>query len=187
MEFQNLAVIVRELSEAAGKVSEQDAKEFAELIVRARRVLVAGAGRSGFVARGFANRLMHLGFAASFVGEPTTPPIGEGDLLIVSSGSGRTAGLVTMVDKAKQRKAMVATITISPDAPIGSVADAVLTLPGTTRLLTDADDDTGASSQPIGSLFEQLSWLACDALVMTLREMTGQTNDQLLARHANLE
>lgn len=43
-----------------------------ELIVKAKRIFVGGAGRSGFAARGFANRLMHLGYTVYFVGEPTT-------------------------------------------------------------------------------------------------------------------
>ena len=43
------------------------------------------------------------------------------------------------------------------------------------------------SIQPVGSMFEQLSWLTYDTVIMTLRDKTGQTNDDLIARHANLE
>ena len=47
----------------------------------ARRVFVTGAGRSGLVARAFANRLMHLGMSVHVVGEVTTPAIERGDAL----------------------------------------------------------------------------------------------------------
>ena len=40
-------------------------KKFANEIIKARHIFVAGAGRSGFVARGFANRLMHWGWKYS--------------------------------------------------------------------------------------------------------------------------
>ena len=43
------------------------------------------------------------------------------------------------------------------------------------------------SIQPVGSMFEQLSWLVYDTVIMTLRDKTGQTNEDLIGRHANLE
>lgn len=39
----------------------------------ARHVVVAGEGRSGFMAKAFAMRLMHLGVPVHVVGETTTP------------------------------------------------------------------------------------------------------------------
>lgn len=41
-------------------------EKFADAILKADRILVAGAGRSGFVARAFANRLMHMGLTVFF-------------------------------------------------------------------------------------------------------------------------
>lgn len=187
MEYKNLLDIISELQFYAKKVHNEDVEKFTNLILEAKHIFVAGAGRSGFAARGFANRLLHLGFDVHFVGEPTTPPIKEGDLLIIGSGSGTTSGLVTMAQKAKAQNAMIATITISPTKTIGSMADAVITLPGTTRLLDDGENEVNGSIQPIGSMFEQLSWLTYDAMIMTLKEKTKQSNDDLVKRHANLE
>lgn len=186
MEFKNLQDIIAELQSYAKEVQQEDVDSVVELILKANHVFVAGAGRSGFAARGFANRLLHLGFKVYFVGEPTTAPIHEGDLLIIGSGSGTTSGLVTMAQKAKAQKAMLATITIAPEKTIGSMADAVIVLPGTTRLLQGSQKPVG-SIQPVGSMFEQLSWLVYDGMVMSLKEKTNQTNDDLIARHANLE
>jgi len=41
--------------------------------------------------------------------------------------------------------------------------------------------------QPMGSLFEQLCWLAYDALVLILMPLLGQTGESMFERHANLE
>lgn len=186
MEFKHLNDILAELTDYAHEVREEEIDRAADLIVRAHHVFVAGAGRSGFIARGFANRLLHLGLAVSFVGEPTTPPIKKGDLLIIGSGSGTTSGLVVMAEKAKKAGAKLLTLTTAPEHTIGKMADAVITLPGTTRGADDKRKREG-SIQPVGSMFEQLCWLTYDAMVMTLMEKLGQSKDDLLARHANLE
>lgn len=53
-------------------------------------IFVYGAGRSGFVGKSFAMRLVQLGFKAYMVGESATPPMKKDDLFIVISGSGKT-------------------------------------------------------------------------------------------------
>ena len=77
MECTNLKNIILELQNAATQVDEEQVEKFADAIIAAKNIFVAGAGRSGFAARGFANRLLHLGFHVAFVGDPTTPPIKE--------------------------------------------------------------------------------------------------------------
>lgn len=187
MKYDNLQKVIAELARFSEKVSQEDADKVADLILKANRIFVAGAGRSGFCARGFANRLMHLGFDVAFVGEPTTPPIKAGDLLIVGSGSGTTGSLVKMAEKAKSQGAAIATVTIAPQNTIGSMADAIITLPGTTRQLVEGEVNDGGSIQPVGTMFEQLSWLVYDSLVLDLLAKTNQTFDDLLSRHGNME
>ena len=187
MEFKNLQDIIAELQSYAREVKQEDVDNVVDLIIKSERIFVAGAGRSGFAARGFANRLMHLGFNVNFVGEATTPPIKETDLLIVGSGSGTTAGLVAMVKKAKNQGAKIATITLAPEKTIGSMSEAKIVLPGTTRLLDEDKNKAVGSIQPVGSMFEQLSWLVYDGMVISLKEKTHQTNEDLIARHGNLE
>ena len=184
-EGKNLRKIINELAENAGFVEEEKLQEFSDLIIKAKRIFVCGAGRSGFIARGFANRLMQIGFPVCFVGEPTTPAIRGEDLLIVSSGSGGSASLVTMARKAKEIGAKVALVTIFPDSPIGKMADQVVPLPGETP-----KSDLACryhSFQPMGNLFEQMSWLTYDSVVMILMEKLGITGEEMFARHANLE
>lgn len=120
------------------------------------------------------------------LGSQQPPPIKEGDLLVIGSGSGTTSGLVVMAEKAKKQGADIVTVTINPENTIGSMAKVYIKLPGTTRLLGEKQNKEG-SIQPVGSMFEQLSWLTYDSVIMTLKARTGQSNEDLIARHGNLE
>lgn len=183
---KNLKLILDELQQAAALVSEEEVEKFAEAIVDAGKIFVAGAGRSGCAARAFSNRLMHLGFSVYYVGDVTAPAIRKGDLLIIGSESGTTAGLVAMAEKAKKQEADIITVTISPENTIGQMAKTYIKVPGNTRLLEE-EGKVRESFQPVGSMFEQLSWLIYDSIVVTLKEKTKQSNEDLIARHANLE
>jgi len=180
-----LSRIIAELTCNAEKVDQSQLEACCDLICKASRVFVAGAGRSGFASRAFTNRLMHLGFKVFFVGDTTTPSITGDDLLFIGSGSGATASLVNMAEKAKKIGSSIVTMTIFPNARIGVLADAVITVPGSTP---KSETASGATSfQPMGNLFEQLSWLIYDALIIMLMYRLGITAEEMFARHANLE
>ena len=178
--------VVGELADAAKEVNEEQIDLLVMDIMAAKRVFVAGAGRSGFVARAFSNRLMHLGFTVYFVGDTTTPSIQSNDLLIISSGSGTTKGLVTMAQTAQSKGASIATVTIFPDHTIGQMAKTAVCLPGTTNKFIDSGKEK-VKVQPMGNLFEQLSFLTYDTVTTKLKAITKQTEEQMSARHANLE
>src|SRR5215471_8046510 len=57
-------------------------------ILRARRIACYGVGREGLMMKALCMRLMHLGLDAHMVGDMTTPPLGDGDLLMLSAGPG---------------------------------------------------------------------------------------------------
>ncbi len=177
--------VIDELERNAQLVKEEELQAMADAILRAERVFVAGTGRTGFAARAFSNRLMQLGMTVYFVGEPTTPAIGMGDLLFVESGSGETASLVVMAKKARESGARVATVTIHPEASIGRLADRIICLPGATP--KSGLEDTCSSVQVMASSFEQLGWIVGDVLIHYLMERTGITGDEMYKRHANLE
>lgn len=181
----NLLSIIEELAQDAKQVDNDRLIAVEELIMNANRVFVVGAGRSGFAARAFSNRLMHLGFDSYFVGEPTTPSIRKGDLLIIGSGSGKTESLITMAKKAKNEHAKLATITIHPQNEIGSLSDAYIRIPGISS--RDVAMEKAPSIQPNGSSFEQLSWLVYDSIIVDLKKMTKQKQADIDYRHANME
>ena len=178
-----LEEILEELTENAKHISSSSLEKFANEIIKARHIFVAGAGRSGFVARGFANRLMHLGLEVFFVGEPTTPAIEKKDLLIISSGSGETDSLIVMANKAKEAGASVVTVTIHPEASIGKVCESCIVIPGATP--KSNLEDTSESAQPMGNAFEQMSWIVYDAVIMILMKKLGKTEEVLASAQDN--
>ncbi|MCP1102699.1 6-phospho-3-hexuloisomerase [Lachnospiraceae bacterium PAL113] len=184
-ESKVLIEIVEEIARYTRQIDELEMLKMVELIQNASKIFVVGAGRSGFCARAFSNRLMHLGKQTFFVGEPTTPSIGEGDLLIIGSGSGETESLKVMAEKAARIGADVATVTIFPEATIGKLAKAAICIPGGTP--KSERKDSVKSVQPMGNLFEQLSWIVYDGLIKMLMKEDNILEDEMFKRHANLE
>lgn len=74
-EFNNYRLILDELDHTLSHVDDTSYERFANDVVGADRIFVAGKGRSGFVANSFAMRLNQLGEHAYVVGESTTPSI----------------------------------------------------------------------------------------------------------------
>lgn len=180
-----LDLILSELQEGAKFINQNELESFADEIVSSERIYIAGAGRSGFVARGFSNRLMHLGKTVFFVGEPTTPAIQKNDLLVIISGSGETGSLCNMAKKAKGLDAKIATITIFPEATIGSLSTSIIKVPGATP--KSDFEGTIQTKQPMGNAFEQLTWLICDSITMILMTKLNKNEHDMYALHANLE
>ncbi len=137
---------------------------------------------------GFVTRLSQMKRRAVLVGQPTTPPIADGDLLLIASASGRTASLLQHARAARQQGAELLVITADANSPLADLADGVLVLPcPSPKIDVSASPATLVSAQPMGSLFEQSLLLTLDAIVMTLMDDAHLTCDDLFANHANLE
>ncbi|MET0450566.1 MAG: 6-phospho-3-hexuloisomerase [Mycobacterium sp.] len=182
----HLKTILGELTSNQRWIDDAQLDELADAILAANHVFLSGAGRSGVAIRGFANRLVHLGFSASMVGDVTSPHTSKGDLLIVGSGSGRTESLVALGKTAQASGVSVALVTMDADSILGRMADVVVVLPGASPKVRGEVRQV-ASVQPMGSAFEQITALTFDAVVLELMERTGQTSDDMFARHADLE
>jgi 6-phospho-3-hexuloisomerase len=172
-----LGFIRAEVTAALARIDPAGVQRFCDELLNARRVFIAGAGRSGLVGRMFAMRLMHLGRAAHVVGEATTPAIGKRDLLVALSGSGKTESVLTIAKLAKEQGAKVSAVSTSEKTPLARKAHSVLVVPGT----RPAD-----SRQLLHSIFDQTLLLTLDAVTMMLAERLKQSQDSLAARHANL-
>ncbi|MGM0240660.1 6-phospho-3-hexuloisomerase [Enterococcus sp. AZ103] len=182
----NVESILKELQQNLTAVDGQQLENFVQEIVKAKHIFIAGAGRSGLAIRAFANRMMQLGLNVSITGDYTTTSAHEGDLLVIGSGSGETESLVSMAKKAKKNGVNIALNTINPASTIAQMSTAIFVLPGASPKVEDADL-IGQSVQPMGSSFEQLSFLIYDAMIMRLMEILGETTDTMFPRHANLE
>ena len=67
-----LEAVLAELKEASTHVSTEQTDSLVEAILSAKKVFVAGAGRSGFMLKSFAMRMMHMGIDAYVVRETVT-------------------------------------------------------------------------------------------------------------------
>jgi len=180
-----IAGIVTEVGDCLRKVREENLAQALLQISGAKRVFLAGSGRSALGIRGFAMRLMHLGMDAHLVGETTTPPISAADCLVIGSGSGRTPGLVAVAEKARAIGASIVVFTIDANSPIAAQAKTVVDIPAVSPKARNAP--RGQSLQPMGSLFEQCLFLLLDALVLALMREKNVTAAEMFERHANLE
>lgn len=181
-----LGNILEELKESSLHIDENQMEEFTSYIDYKKRIYIAGAGRSGVAIKAFACRLMHLGLDVHFIGDITVPHTKPGDLLIIGSGSGETQSLVSLAQKAKKNGLNIILNTLTSNSTIANLADAKMILPGASPKVVD-ETHIGASIQPMGSGFEQLSLLVYDAIIMSLMNKLAQTSEMMFERHANLE
>lgn len=181
---QYASEIINELHRTFEYIQDDQTEQLVDSISQANKIFVAGAGRSGFMAKSFVMRLMHIGLDPYVVGETVTPSLKKDDIFIVGSGSGETKSLVAMTEKAKNIGATVATITISPNSSIGKLADIVVEIPAQTK---SGENSQFTSIQPMGSLFEQSLLLIYDAIILRFMERNGMNSETMYGRHANLE
>lgn len=160
-----------------------EAERLCDEILAARRIACHGVGREGLMMRALGMRLMHLGLDAHLVGDMTTPPLGAGDLLLVSAGPGSFSTVQALMEVARSAGARTTVITAQPDGEAARLADAVIYL----RAQTMADDRGGSSILPMGSLYEDAMLVFFDVVSILLRMRTGQTAEEMRSRHTNLE
>jgi 6-phospho-3-hexuloisomerase len=188
MSSSDLDAVLDELRATTQAVDAGALGALQERLVGARRVFVAGAGRSGLMVRAFAMRLMHLGVQVHVVGDVTTPAFAAGDLLVIGSGSGETESLCAVGRKAKALGGVLAVVTIVPSSTLGKLAEVVVRVDAhSPKAAAQAGGARRRSVQPMGTLFEQTMLLLLDAVVMRLAAARGTSPDELFARHANLE
>lgn len=182
--LEPIQVVLEEITRTLTGIDKNSQVALADEILAAKRIFIAGAGRSGMMARCFAMRLMHMGLQAYMVGEVVTPSFHKGDLLVIASGSGTTESLVAMAQKAQKMEGRVALVTIYPNSAIAQIANCKIIIDAP----TSKGADTGTSSvQPMGSLFEQSLLLCLDYTVKILMDKTSITEEEMFGRHANLE
>jgi len=168
-----------------------------EMILEAkdRKIFVVGMGRSGFVGRAFALRLMNLGFNVYFLGETITPAAGKDDLVIAISGTGLTKLVLSAVTAAKEIGAKVVAITSYKDSVLGQTADQLVLIGGRTKMGWPREEDYLARQilgereplSPLGSIFENNCMVFLDGLIVELMYRMKKNENDLKMRHATIE
>lgn len=162
-------------------LSDATLQQLVNILQPARRIFLYGRGRSGFVARAFAVRLMHLGYQTYVVGETITAPVARQDVVILVSGSGSTYPVVMTAELGRRQGATVVAITAQPESEIARLAHVVV------PLVPPDGNGERARLAPLGTLFETSAWLFFDAMVAILMQRLGETEQSMRKRHATLE
>lgn len=180
-ESRILDQIVAEITGVIAKMDEDDIERAMPLIGKTGRVYATGEGRSGFQARSFAMRMMHIGYTSYMMGETICPSMHEGDVLLAISGSGATRRTVEDAEAAKKLGVKVIAVTSKPESPLAAAADAVIVVPGRVK------GEAGGSIQLLSSLFDQSVHIALDALCLMLSRRDNVSDADANANHANVE
>jgi len=175
---------LREIEGVFARLGAEEAEKACVAILQARRSAGYGVGREGLMIKALCMRLMHLGLDAHMVGDMTTPPLGQGDLLLVSAGPGWFATVAALLQVARQSGASTLVVTAQPGGKAPAAADVVVPLPAPP--LASARQ-AGAGVLPMGSLYEIAQLIFFDILSILLREKTGQSPEEMRSRHTNLE
>ncbi len=150
------------------------------LLDNAKRIFIAGAGRSKLVGNFFAMRLVHAGYDVSVVGEIVTPSIKSGDLLIIISGSGETEQLIAFTKSAKKIGASIVLISAKAESTIGDMAEAVFQI-------GRAEQYAKVFGMPMGTVFELSTLLFLESTISHVIHEKGIPEEVMRERHANLE
>jgi len=175
-------------------IQNEDIKTMVDIIIETKdaKVLLLGTGRSGFVGRAFALRLMHLGFNVYVMGETITPALSPEDLVVVISGSGTTTTVVAQAQVAKELGTKVIAITSHKDSPLGKISDHVVNVKGRTKIDQDFDYDQRQikgeyDNAPLGTMFELSVMVFLDCIIADLMQKLGVHELDLRKRHANTQ
>ncbi|SCP98616.1 6-phospho-3-hexuloisomerase [Anaerobium acetethylicum] len=175
--------ILKEISDCAKSiVSDNKINDFVNTIVNSKSVFCDGKGRSGLQAKAFAMRLSQMGITAYETSAATTPAIEERDLLIICTGSGETPNLIEHACRAHELGVKIVAITGIAESTISKLSDIVFIIDAKPKA-----SQSNVSIQPMGTLFEQVVEVFFDTMVLMLMEKLQISNDDMYAKHNNLE
>jgi len=158
-----------------------------------KKALILGAGRSGLVGRAFAMRLMHVGIDVYVMGETITPAIGEGDIVIIISGSGSGAMSTTAAHMAKRLGSLIFAVTSYPDSELAQISDHVIVVSGREAVAEESDYQSRQllgeheSLAPMGTLFEDTCAVFLDGLIIELMARLEVSEASMRRKHSTIE
>lgn len=174
-----------ELERTFDRLNDADVDKAVEMIAAARRIVVFGGGRERLQIMGFGMRLFHMGLAVAVEGDMTTPPVGRGDLFIVTVGPGEISTALALLGVAKAAGATILVLTAQPEGRAAKFADFVLHLPAQT--MADDQGEKKSSVLPMGSLYEGALFVLFEVMVLKLIARLEISPDLMRANHTNLE
>ncbi|MHB1315773.1 MAG: phosphoheptose isomerase family protein [Christensenellales bacterium] len=158
--------------------------DFIAALEQARRIFFYAQGREMLMLSAFAMRVHHMGYEVYVIGETSAPPIGRGDVLAVSSGTGAGGVLFAQIETALRAGAAVIGLSAHPENRIGKVCPCMVRVSGQTLA-----DPLGRlpSMLPLGTGYEQSLLLTLDYVVLQMMRKNRWEEGDLSVRHTNLE
>lgn len=175
--------VLRELQDVTDALDLAAVARASEMVAGAGRILAHGCGRERLMLSGLVMRLHHLGLPAAMQGDVTAPALGPGDLFLCSAGPGELATVTALMERARGAGADVLFLTGVPETPSAALATHVVPIPAQTM----ANDRSGASALPMGSLYEGALFLLFEVMALDLRDRLGIQPETMRARHTNME
>ena len=174
-----------ELAVVFDRLDDSEVDKACQMIASAKKIVVFGGGRERLQIMGFAMRLYHMGLAVAVEGDMTTPPVGQGDLFVVTCGPGEISTALALMGVAKQAGAEILFITAQPKGRGAAFADFTLLLPAQT--MADDQGEKRSSVLPMGSLFEGALFVLFEIMVLKLINSMKIKPEDMRANHTNLE
>lgn len=154
LKYMNLSLdeILKNLNRCKSIVASQEESisQFRDIILSASNkrvskkrkstIFLAGAGRSGFVAKAFAMRLMHLGFYVYVFNESLVPPVNDGDIIIIVSKSGKSNSITQIVEDSKIDNVKFLAVCGNTESELAQNSDARIVIDSLPQTLINLED-----------------------------------------------
>jgi 6-phospho-3-hexuloisomerase len=173
-----------ELKGVFARIDDAEVDAAVDEITKARRIAFYACGRERLQIMGFCMRLYHMGFDVAMVGDMTTPPLGEFDLLFTVCGPGFVSTTSALMGEARRAGARSVVITSQPEGSTSRLADFVLLLPAQTMA---NDQGVARSVLPMGSAMEGALFILFEVMVLKLMTKKRISYEEMRSRHTNLE
>ncbi len=184
---ETMLEIANQVKENANIINFNDILNTIDLILYMHddnnKVFIYGAGRSGFIGRCFAQRLMHLGIRSCFISDAVTYQYEETDLLVLISGSGETTSTVAIAKKAKEIGGKIILLSNNPKSTIGKISDYLIDIKGKSKDVALSQETLA----PYTSLFDISTLAVLDSIGGVLMKKLGVTEADIDKRHASIE
>ncbi|MBQ7701411.1 MAG: SIS domain-containing protein [Candidatus Methanomethylophilaceae archaeon] len=176
MRTQSLDYILDQVRDTVSSIDDAAQDRLIDEIVKAKKIFIYGAGRSGLVGQLFAVRLVQMGLDVHFVGDMTTPIIGSEDLAILISNTGETMSAVQTANIARRLGCFVVCVTSSAHNKLAHASNLVV------EVRHHSKEDPKYA--PLGTIFEDSVSLFFDSLVPSIMAKLDMNEDDMRRRHA---
>lgn len=174
---ESQAYTAERVSEALSRIPLDVVHQTVSILLKAPKIFVYGAGRSGIIGRAFAMRLVQVGLAAFVIGESTTPIVQAGDAVFILSGRGESQSSIQTANIVRREGAQLIVLTGRSTSKLAHAAN--LSIP-----LEFPEEPQQPELAPLGTLFESASLQFTDALVSAIMRARGESEESMRRRHA---